>query len=159
MTEERMLRLEIMISRLMLDHGLTDWSFRWSSARRGFGTCCSQKKLITISTVLANVNTDERVRRTVLHEIAHALVGTRHGHDVVWRSMCLRIGGDGKTCWDRTTTVAVPAPWSGTCPVCHTEHHRYRRPRLHLKYFCRRCFPNLQGSPEHAIIWRNTCSI
>jgi len=35
---------------------------------------------------------DELVRDTLLHEIAHALVGTAHGHDEVWKAKCLEIG-------------------------------------------------------------------
>lgn len=37
MTEERQLRLELLIMRLMLDHGLSDWEFEWSRQKRTFG--------------------------------------------------------------------------------------------------------------------------
>ena len=38
----------------------------------------------------------EQLRQTALHEYAHAaaalLTGRRHGHDAVWKSVCLRVG-------------------------------------------------------------------
>ena len=143
MTEERQLRLELMTMRLMLDHGLSDWEFEWSRQKRTFGQCFAIR-LITISTHLAEVNTDERVKRTVLHEIAHALVGVRHGHDRVWRAECLRIGGDGRRCYDSASTVRVAAPWRAVCHRCGEVVHRYRRPRANRVYYCVGCGPSVK---------------
>lgn len=42
--------------------------------------------------------TDESIKATVLHELAHAFVAMEtkqdHGHDAVFRAMCIRIGTD-----------------------------------------------------------------
>lgn len=44
----------------------------------------------------ANLDNWERIKTTVLHEIAHAIVGHAHGHDRVWVNCCKSIGGDGE---------------------------------------------------------------
>ena len=44
----------------------------------------------------ANLDNIEAIKKTVLHEIAHAIVGYSHGHDKVWVSCCKSIGGNGK---------------------------------------------------------------
>lgn len=54
------------------------------------------KKIILCSENLKR-ESKRRVRLVILHEIAHAMVGTSHGHDEVWKKKCLEIGGDGKT--------------------------------------------------------------
>ena len=35
---------------------------------------------------------EEDIKDTVLHEIAHAIVGCNHHHDYVWRACCNKIG-------------------------------------------------------------------
>lgn len=60
-------------------------------------------KMIELSSKLVSINDVERVKKTILHEIAHALT-EGHGHDRVWRAKLLEIGGDGKRCYDSTDT-------------------------------------------------------
>lgn len=38
------------------------------------------------------------IRDTILHEIAHALVGPNHCHDLVWKAKCLEIGATPRRC-------------------------------------------------------------
>lgn len=35
---------------------------------------------------------EEDIKDTVLHEIAHAIVGGKHHHDCVWKACCNKIG-------------------------------------------------------------------
>jgi predicted SprT family Zn-dependent metalloprotease len=44
--------------------------------------------------IKANLNND-KIKDTVLHEIAHAIVGGEHGHDRVWKDCAQRIGSTG----------------------------------------------------------------
>lgn len=44
--------------------------------------------------IKANLNND-KIQDTVLHEIAHAIVGNNHHHDRVWRDCAQRIGCTG----------------------------------------------------------------
>ena len=51
----------------------------------------------------ANLDNWDRIKTTVLHEIAHAIVGYEHGHDRVWVNCCKSIGGDGERLAKRET--------------------------------------------------------
>ena len=84
---------------------------------------------IGLSAPLTAVHPDEEVRDTILHEIAHALVGPRHGHDEVWRAMALRIGCSGERCVS-DDAPGIEGDWVGTCPAGHrvTRHRRPERP-------------------------------
>lgn len=111
--------------RLLRLHGLADWELVFDRARTRFGVCRPARRQIGLSRSLTVLSTPEAVRNTVLHEIAHALVGAEHGHDDVWRARALAIGSDG------TRTDDLPdgaqGPWQGRCPAGHTVN-RHRRP-------------------------------
>ena len=44
----------------------------------------------------SNLDRIETIKNTTLHEIAHAVVGGHHGHDIVWVNYCKSIGCNGK---------------------------------------------------------------
>jgi hypothetical protein len=72
------------------------WTYGLDGTRMQFGVCSDTRRYIGISRRLATINPDHHTRLCILHEIAHALVGTQHNHDRVWAECCVRIGGDGK---------------------------------------------------------------
>ena len=77
----------------MQEHGLTEqgWKFDFSTSARRIGVCKHRLKLIEFS--LHRIGSDrEVIKDIILHEIAHALCGPKHGHDAYWRAMCVRIG-------------------------------------------------------------------
>lgn len=96
----------------MYEHGLITkgWKFGWSNAKCCFGRCYQSRKTIHMSKPLCTVNERERVLRTILHEIAHALVGCSHGHDRVWKAKCIEIGGDGRRCYTEDNTNVIKRP-------------------------------------------------
>ena len=57
-----------------------------------FGYCRPRDKTIELSASLTSANDEEEVFDTILHEIAHALVGCRHGHDWVWKQKAIELG-------------------------------------------------------------------
>ncbi len=64
---------------------------------RQYGVCCfcgDRPAKIRLAAFL--LDEPEQLRKTALHEYAHAaaalLTGRRHGHDAVWKAICLRIG-------------------------------------------------------------------
>ncbi|WP_182353066.1 SprT-like domain-containing protein [Flaviflexus huanghaiensis] len=131
---------------LIASHGL-DWEFRWDHARRRAGQANFTARRITLSKHLTELCTEEQVRQTVLHEIAHALVGPGHGHDAQWKRMARHIGADPR----RVTGPdfpTVPAPWRATCSAGHT-HQRFRLPTRDVS--CGYCSSSY--SPRHALSW------
>lgn len=123
--------------RLMRRHGLTNWTLIFDNAKTRAGVCRHELQQIGLSQPLTRLHVDAEVRDTILHEIAHALVGARHGHDKVWRSKARLIGGSGERC---ITSIAGPLPgeWVGVCPVGHVVE-RHRRPERVLT--CKDCCP------------------
>ena len=71
---------------LMAEHGLRGWSLVFDRAKRRAGICRYDQRVIGLSAPLTALHGEADVRDTVLHEIAHALVGARHGHDATWRA-------------------------------------------------------------------------
>lgn len=120
---------------LMAAHGLSDWSFGLDRAKTRAGVCRPAKREISLSAHLTRLHPEDEVRDTILHEIAHALVGPGHGHDRVWRAKALAIGCSGQRCTS-AEAPAVAGPWRGVCPGGH-EVTRHRMPtRVAL---CRAC--------------------
>lgn len=135
--------------RLMRTHGLGAWRFAFDRAKTRAGICRYDSHTIGLSRTLTQLHTDAEVRDTILHEIAHALVGPEHGHGRVWRARALDIGCSAQRC----LSDAAPrpdAPWLGTCPRGHVVT-RWRRPQRVLS--CRRCSSSFD--PDVIFMWRH----
>jgi predicted SprT family Zn-dependent metalloprotease len=133
--------------RLVADHGLQGWTVELDRAKTRAGACHYPRRLITLSAPLTRLHTEEHVRDTILHEIAHALVGPRHRHDAVWRAKALEIGCTGQRCVP-ADAPKVDGDWLGTCPAGH-EVHRHRRPQRPQS--CSRCRPSFDL--RHLFAW------
>jgi predicted SprT family Zn-dependent metalloprotease len=83
---------------LLQRHGLKDWHFAFDDATRRAGSCQYRRKTITLSRHLARNASEAEILDTLLHEIAHALVGPRHNHDAAWRAKAIEIGSSGERC-------------------------------------------------------------
>lgn len=133
---------------LMRQHHLARWVLVFDGARTRAGVCRFASHEIGLSRVLTALHGPDLVRETVLHEIAHALVGPRHAHDAVWQAKARSIGSDGR----RRMSASAPrpvAPWVGTCPRGHatTRHRRPARPSS-----CPRCARAFDLA--HLLVWR-----
>jgi predicted SprT family Zn-dependent metalloprotease len=115
----------------MNQHGLTNigWRFEFDNAKRRFGCCSYRTKTISLSKELVKLNDEPRVQNTILHEIAHALVGKNHGHDNVWKQKALEIGCDGNRCYTEENTNIVKGKYVATCPKCNHVHNKHRKPK------------------------------
>jgi predicted SprT family Zn-dependent metalloprotease len=109
---------------LMTQHGLSGWRVKLDHARRRAGQCDFSAKTISLSRHYVRHAEADHIRDTILHEIAHALVGVRHGHDAVWRQKAREIGCTANRC--HTLTFAEPK-WSMRCPNGCFAVERYRR--------------------------------
>ncbi|MDC5696182.1 SprT-like domain-containing protein [Intrasporangium calvum] len=109
---------------LMAAHGLGDWSLNLDRARTRAGVCRAATREISLSAHLTRLHPEEEVRDTILHEIAHALVGPGHGHDSVWRAKAHQIGCSGNRC-SSADVPSIAGDWVGTCAMGHrTTRHR-----------------------------------
>lgn len=139
---------------LLREHGLTAWTFRFDRSVRRFGQCNGRRQRITLSRKLVELNSPERVRNTLLHEIAHALVGARAGHGPAWVKQARAIGNDGQRCYSAATTVTVPPPLTGTCPGCGKVTLGFKRRSVACKACCVRAGGGYRS--EFALVWRRT---
>jgi len=105
-----LLKAEKLARQLMDEHGLKDWAFKWNRAKKQFGLCSERKKTIFLSKHMTPHRKEENVKNTILHEIAHALVGCRNGHNWCWRSRFLSIGGNGERCSNDVDVHDVSTP-------------------------------------------------
>ncbi|MEU4242471.1 SprT-like domain-containing protein [Actinoplanes sp. NPDC026619] len=112
-------------SGLMAEHGLRGWRLVFDNAKTRAGVCRYDRKEIGLSRPLISLYDVEVVTETVLHEIAHAMAGPRHGHDRVWRATARRLGCSGRRCMP-ADAPSVDGPWVGLCPAGHrtTAHRR-----------------------------------
>ena len=65
---------------LLAFHNLPDWSFAFNRRKQALGLCVYHRKCIELSVYFVKRNSHEEILDTILHEIAHALVGPGHGH-------------------------------------------------------------------------------
>ena len=100
---------------LMAQHGLSKWSFQFDDASRRAGSCNYNTKVLSLAREFALVAPSSEVRNTILHEIAHALVGPKHNHDRIWKEQARAIGCTGDRCHD---VVFAPPRYIKSCPRC-----------------------------------------
>ena len=111
---------------LLSEYGLDDWTFKFDRAVRRLGCCYYGTKTISLSEPLARRNDISVIRNTILHEIAHALIGPRAGHGPKWRAMARSIGAKPQAC--SSESVTVPPKLVAECPRCNTQYGRHRAP-------------------------------
>lgn len=123
---------------LMKKHGLEyRWRFDFDNAKRRLGACHHEYNCITLSKHLVLLNDIDVVRNTILHEIAHALVDPKYGHNWVWRQKALEIGCDGNRCYSSKKVNGVPKNVVAKCTYCGYEYKRLRMPSR--KKSCGKC--------------------
>ncbi|MDR0847828.1 MAG: SprT-like domain-containing protein [Propionibacteriaceae bacterium] len=127
---------------------LTGWTFDLDHARTRVGCCHYADKRITISRHLIAYLAEDEVDQTILHEVAHALVGHEVGHSKPWQRMARSLGYTGGR------TIEVPearmgARWRGVCKEGH-EVFRHRKPSRRV--YCGTC---AQKHRRNVITWED----
>ena len=82
----------------MYHYGLIQkgWTFTWLRAKNIKGQCHYHRKHISLSKPLTSIRDEAGVRMTILHEIAHALVGPEvASHGPEWSRKFKELGGSG----------------------------------------------------------------
>ena len=142
---------------LIAKHKLTDWTFKFDRAVRRFGLCNHTYKTIQLSAKLVELNSEEHVTNTILHEIAHALVDANHGHDNVWKQKCIEVGCRPVRCY--SSAVIQPKQQrrtlhQGVCPNCERRIYKYKRNQIACGVCCRK-FNNNKYDEQYLIQWRS----
>ena len=109
---------------LMREHGLKGWRIKLDHARRRAGQCDYKNRVISLSRHYVRQAEPAHIRDTILHEIAHALVGPFHGHDAVWRQQARAIGCTATRCH---TLEFARSRWIMQCPNDCFAVKRHRR--------------------------------
>ena len=120
----RLIEIESEAEKLMTEHGLWKWRFGFDQASRRGGRCAFDRQEISLSEAFVIAASPTEVTDTILHEIAHALVGPKHGHDAVWKATAHQIGCSGRVTHDIDFSTAR---WILTCTTCGWCIPRIRR--------------------------------
>lgn len=105
---------------LMARHLPEVWSFQFDHGVQRGGCCNYKQRTISLSHEFARRVPEAEIRDTILHEVAHAIVGCEHGHDAVWQAKAIEIGCSGERCHDEEFTPpryimrCVNGCWVGT---------------------------------------------
>lgn len=110
---------------VMNDHNLQNWKVELDRAVMRNGQCDHRNKVLSFSKHFIQRNKEEMILNTLLHEIAHALVGSNHGHDLTWERKCIEIGYKNPT---RCSNSDMPkGNYQATCDKCGPlEIYRHR---------------------------------
>lgn len=151
----RMLREEL--DKHELYHVTTKMNGRLTSVFGRYRYSRLGHKSIELSTKLVQINDVERVRLTILHEVAHALT-EGHGHDYVWKAKLLEIGGDGKRCYSSSDTNTIERKTSRTllrafCPE-HGDRGRFYKRVNRACGSCCNAYNNGRYSEEYKLQFR-----
>lgn len=90
--KEKVVEIEKLAIELMNKHGVGHFKFKYGRSRAYAGNCSSSSQTIKLNIRFVVENDLERIKNTILHEIAHAIVGTEHGHRKVWQDKAKELG-------------------------------------------------------------------
>lgn len=132
---------------LMDQHGLQHIRLTFDNSKTALGRCFSignKAHRISLSRYWTIHLPEENVRDTILHEIAHALVGVREKHGPVWREMARKIGANPKRIAElpygvQKDIVAKISKYRAVCVSCDKAHYfdRYTKSWRSGKYICK----------------------
>jgi hypothetical protein len=148
----------------MVEHGLISkgWVWEFSRTKRQLGCCEYGHRRLLFSLPFIEVNDEAECLDTILHEIAHALVGPGAGHGPRWRAMARSIGARPRA--TTNTAKSVEALWTGRCPTpdCDVTRTRHRLTETSRRMACRACcgrFNHGRWSEEFVFVWSKNVAV
>ncbi len=129
------------VTQLMRKHmdnnGLQDWKIGFKRSKNILATCYYDKKEIRIAKWYYEMNDCKAITRTILHEIAHALLGWGFGHSIAWVHKCRQIGLKNPSQYADREKHNSPAPkYAGSCGT-HNFRAERKRKRNGICSLCR----------------------
>lgn len=135
--------------KLLNTHGLHFWEFKFNRQKRNLGLCHfpteTHSGQISLSKHFIELNSDEKIRETLLHEVAHALSWERYrhtGHGKIWKEIAREIGCKPERCCNDTDLIMPEirhhTVYLAHCSLCNRNFKKYR---LHknIYYYCNKC--------------------
>jgi hypothetical protein len=131
---------------LIVQHGLTGWTFEWDDTLTTVGRCFHKRKQITVSHHFLD-SPVKVIANTLLHEVSHAIAGPNHGHDDHWYRIALKLGCTGTTCAEG----AVRSGDKRYLLTCRTCKRTWKRHKLTYRFpLCPYCKKMLHIHDNHA---------
>lgn len=84
----------VIASSMLVKHGLGDWHLELRNAGSYAAKVWHRKKVLAISERYIVVSKKDDFVNTLYHEIAHAIVGAKHGHDHVFKAKYYELSGN-----------------------------------------------------------------
>lgn len=106
--------------RLLNTRGVGGWKIEFRHTIVFAGRCVHDLRVIAYSVPFMLYASDEQVKATIAHEVAHALLGPNFGHDAEWQELCVLLGGTGRAIseYPQALYTSKNFPWLGTCAHC-----------------------------------------
>ena len=133
--------VEVAADRLLAEYqaaGVVDrrWTFGFDLATTRAGICRYGERRINLSVSYCLAAGRDEITDTILHEIAHAIVGPQHNHDAVWKATAREIGCTG----DRCHRVKHSEPrWVGECGCGQQWFRQTLQRRMMNNRVCAKC--------------------
>jgi predicted SprT family Zn-dependent metalloprotease len=131
-----LVKLRGVASQLLYRHRLIGWTFDFANTGRRLGVCKHRLSRIEIARHYAEHSPEANVMDTLLHEIAHAVVGPGHGHDAVWKKKAIELGATPRACSTDDDNVVKAGNWQAHCLGCSKLYNRYKQPAVLSGYRC-----------------------
>lgn len=90
--KEKVSEIEELTIELMNKHEVGHFKFKYGRSKTYAGNCSSSNQTIKLNITFVVKNGIERIKNTILHEIAHAIVGIENGHNEVWQAKAKELG-------------------------------------------------------------------
>lgn len=116
------------LARTLIHQYVPHYRFGWMRAKQTNGRCNYRERTIYLSQPLTQLRTEDAVRTTIMHEIAHALSPVR-GHGPVWQAQMRKFGLPTDRCSKDTVDTTSLANWRAVCKGCGKVTHMMRKPR------------------------------
>lgn len=140
--EVRIERAVVELANVLMDNfGLIEagWTFHLTNAIGHLGQCDYTRKRIEFSRKFLKIPATE-IQDTLLHEIAHALVGSGAGHGPRWKAAAKAVGCRPQRCAaPNIQPEKTPYNFYMKCPDCGRRWERYRMRKRNFGSTCPYC--------------------
>ncbi len=91
-TKLKLLEVLFLANELLEKYKIKETEIAFRNHNHALGTCSCNGAKITLQLDHAIKNDFSEIKNTILHEIAHALVGNENGHNEIWQKQAIKMG-------------------------------------------------------------------